>query len=204
MVMEREHQMGFQALLVGLGLFLIIATFAFKDPLKNWGFAAFGLAFLGLAALWIYTDKRVLTQEEEMEQLLIQASQRYQRAGSMAALLGEYRAEGASNFTLSRIRNARHLLRQRAQAVLRTGITISGVGLLFVCGSIIFLLWNGREPEIHLLKYGLLGAAAGLGHIGHGLLLRRHARRFHRPGENRFSSEMPDGRAKATDLHPLK
>jgi hypothetical protein len=176
--MERKEQMMGLGMLIGAGLLLTIVPFVFKNPFKVWGCWAFGLSFLGIAAFWIFTDKRVLTEEEEVERLLIEASRRFNRTGSMASLFDEYRNEGASDLTLGRISNAHEILCSRARERLRTGLILSGAGLLCVCASIAVWFWKSNQPELHLLKYGFLGAGAGLGHVCQGLRLHWHGRRF--------------------------
>lgn len=115
--------------------------------------------------LWIWTDKRILTQDEELEQTLIDAAKRHRRLGSMSAVLDEYRAEGASELTISRARNAGPLLRQRAIDSLRTGLLVSGIGTIPMCGCAMVLIWKTGHLDQYLLEYGLIGAFAGACHI---------------------------------------
>ena len=131
--------------------------------------------------LWIWTDKRILTQDEELEQTLIDAAKRHRRLGSMSAVLDEYRAEGASDLTISRARNAGPQLRQRARASLGTGLLSSGLGTTLLCGAVVVLIRKTDKLghfDQHILQFAFIGASAGLYHIMRGLRLHWHARQF--------------------------
>jgi hypothetical protein len=177
--MERAHQVGMQGIFILLGLVFIALGLSRKESHpENWFFVILGGLLVAAIILWIVTDKRVLTQEEELEQTLIDGAKRHRRLGSSSAVLDDYRAEGASELTISRVRNGRHLLSQRASASLRTGLLFSGGGLIVLCASMTVLLWKEGDPEQHLLEYGLIGACAGVYHLARGLRLWWHVRQF--------------------------
>ena len=176
--MEREHQMGFFGMIITFGL-LLIAVGLFDSDM--WPLAIIGGLLVLAIVLWIWTDKRILTQDEELEQTLIDTAKRHRRLGSMSAVLDEYRAEGASELTISRARNAGPQLRQRARASLGTGLLSSGLGTTLLCGCVAVLIRQtdsfGHFDQ-HTLQFAFIGASAGLYHIMRGLRLHWYARQF--------------------------
>jgi hypothetical protein len=166
-----------KATLIVFGLFFVAAPFLFRNVPSPWQFWLAALILLGLAVYWICKDKPVPTPEEELESLLIEASQKISAAGSLTRLVDQYRAKGADDLTFSRIRGAPRLLRERARNNIANGIVFSGVGLILGLGSMLMSMWKGIASE-SLLKYGFFGAGLGLGHIALGLRLKWSARRF--------------------------
>lgn len=130
---EIERQIVFvvsKVFLIVVGLLFIIVPSL--DPnvthLRVW--QVFGLLCVTSTVVWICTEKRVMTPREELESLLIEAAKRYARAGSIARLVEEYKARGADDLTLSRLRGAPRLLRERAEDKLSLGLIFSGLGTL--------------------------------------------------------------------------
>jgi len=167
-----------KAILIFLGLGFAAMPFLLRrnisSPWESWLVA---LILLGLAVYWIYKDKPVPTPEEALEAMLIEASRKISTAGSLPRLVDEYRAKGADDLTLSRIRAAPRLLRELGRSNIANGVAFSGVGLIIGLGALLMSMWKGIASE-SLLKYGFIGAGLGLGHIAQGLRLKWCARRF--------------------------
>lgn len=165
--------------LIVMGLIVVISAALDSKATYRWAWLACGAIPLGLAVYWIIIDKRVKAPDEELEDLLVDASKKIRRAGSMPRLIEEYRVSGADELTLCRIRNAPHLLGHQGQKKLSIGIALSAAGLILGLAGIILVMWKGDPLDKHVLKYGFLGAGLGLGYIAQGLRFKWCARRFH-------------------------
>src|SRR4051812_40463580 len=177
---EIEHGILFPAakmflVLMGLVLFMVPMLDASMTYARAW--QALGAWCIILAAFWKFKEKRVVTARGELDSFLIDAAKRLAHVGSITRLVEEYRARGADELSLARLRGAPRLLRERADDKLSLGLMVSGAGFFLLLNAILMLIWKG-EAHVSLANYAVLGAGVGAAHIAQGIRLKWYARQF--------------------------
>jgi hypothetical protein len=151
--------------LLFVGLSLIALAFvpaqAYPGTPTPLQIATWGLLCLLTAGVWMYWDhkRRVLTPDEEIEELLLDVAKRYRHTRSLETIVDEYRMRGASDETLMVIRTAPQSLRARGKAKVSIGMQLLAIGLLFTAAAYyVARVFGGNHYEVAI---GAIGAGVG-------------------------------------------
>lgn len=110
--------------------------------------------------IWFDRNRRGDSPDEQTEQLLVDVLKRYRKIRSLDAVVAEYRANGASDYTLSLVRTAPEKLRARANAKVQAGYGLFAFGVL--CTGVTYCLARTFGFSHYLVAIGALGVGSGL------------------------------------------
>src|SRR5579883_514697 len=142
----------------------ILLSFPTPTPLgvARSTFIMWGIGCVVGAALMVWLDRkrRGESQDDQIEQLLVDVLKRYRKTGSLSEIVEEYRAKGVDDYTLSLIRTALEKLRARADRKVEVGFRTFAFGVL--CTGITYCLARGFGLSHYWVAIGAVGVGSGL------------------------------------------
>jgi hypothetical protein len=150
------------------GFALIAFSFVKKASL---GCGAWGGLCILAALVWMYWDnkRRLITPDEELEELLMEVARRYRHTRSLNVIVDEYRERGAAEDTLNFVRSAPRMLKTRADAKILLGLQLLTGGLV----ATIVTCWLSRAIGFNHYEVAVGALGGGFGFLITGLRQQR-------------------------------